>query len=239
IAQLDTIPYIAPAGVQNAAGATPDHVVAPGSLIAVLGASLTTDTIVGPTNPLAQTLNGVVVTVADRILPLVSVSPNQVNAQLPLDLPEGDYVLTLSQTGQQDVTGTFTVARNAPGLFPWNTDSRAIALATHEDGSPITPDSPAKQGETVTVYGTGFGPCQRNVIAGFLIPNAAPNPLIDNLSIQLDGAQPATVFAGAAPDKIAMQIVRFKITPDLPSGTILELKVTVNGRTSNTVLLPL
>jgi len=35
-----------------------------------------------------------------------------------------------------------------------------------------------------------------------------------------------------------MQIVRSKITPDLPSRQNLELKVTVNERLSNTVLLP-
>jgi uncharacterized protein (TIGR03437 family) len=239
IAQLDTIPYIAPAGVQNAVGPTPDQVVAPGSIISVQGASLTTDTIVGPTNPLSQTLNGVVVTVADRILPLLSVSPNQVTAQLPPDLPEGDYTLTLSASGQPDVTGAFTVARNAPGLFAWSTDSRPIALANHQDGSPITPDSPARQGETVTVYGTGFGPCQQPLIAGFLMPNAPPNPLIDNLTLQLDGFQPVATFAGAAPDRIGMEIARFQITPDLTTGKNLELKVTVNGRVSNTVLLPL
>jgi len=239
IAQLDTIPYIAPAGVQNAAGPTPDQVVAPGSLISIFGASLTTDTIVGPTNPLSQTLDGVVVTVADRILPLLFVSPTQVNAQLPPDLPEGNYTLTVSATGQPDVTGTFTVGRNAPGLFAWSTDSRPIALAVHQDGSPVTPDSPAQQAETVTLYGTGLGPCRQPLIAGFLSQNVTPNPLIDNLTIQLDVFQPLVMFAGAATDHIGMEIFSFQITPDLPSGKNLELSVTVNGRVSNTVLLPL
>jgi uncharacterized protein (TIGR03437 family) len=241
VALLDKVPYIAPAGVQNAAGTTPDAVVAPGSIIAVFGASLTSgDVVVGPINPLSQTLDGVVVTVADRILPLLFVSPTQVNAQLPSDLPEGNYTLTISAPGQPDVTGAFTVARNAPGLFMWGVDSRPIALALHQDGTPITPDSPARQGETITLYGTGFGPTQQPLIAGFLLQNAPPNPLIDTVTIQLgDSFNPVPVFSGASPDYIGMEITKFQITPDLPSGTMLDLSITVNGRTSNTVKLPL
>ena len=239
MAMLDTVPYIAPTGVQNAAGVTPDQVVAPGSIITIQGASLTTDTFTGPTNPLAQTLGGIVVTIGDRMLPLLMASPNQVNAQLPPDLTEGDYTLTVSATGQPDVTGRFTVARNAPGLFVWSKDSRAIALAVHQDGTPITPDSPAIQGETVTIYGTGFGPCQQPLIAGFLDPNAGPNPLVDSLTIQLGDFTPQAVFTGAAPDRIGMEITQFKITPDFPAATTLSLTLVVNGRQSNSVLLPL
>jgi uncharacterized protein (TIGR03437 family) len=239
MAQLDTVPYIKPTGVQNAAGVTPDQVVAPGSIISISGASLTANTIQGPVNPLAQTLGGVVVMVGQQFLPLMWVSPAQVNAQLPADLPEGNYTLTLSALGQPDVSGPFTVARNAPGLYTNPAYSNAIASAFHQDRTPITPDSPAVQGEIVTVYGTGFGPTQNPSIAGFLIPDAPPNPLIDALQIQLGDFQPAPMWSGASDDVIGMQVTRFQITPDLPTGATLELKVTVNGRTSNTVLLPL
>ncbi len=240
VALLDAVPYIPPAGIQNAAGATPDQVVAPGSIVAVFGANLTANTTTGPTNPLSQSLGGVVLTAGDRILPLLFVSPNQVNAQLPPDLPEGSYTLAVSATGQPDVDGAFTVARNAPGLFTYGTtDAGPLALAFHQDGTVVTASSPALQGETVTIYGTGFGPCQQPLIAGFLLPGGAPNPLVDTLTIQLGAFAPYAAFAGAAPDLIGMEIAQFQITPDLPSGTNLPLTVTVNGRQSNTVLLPL
>ena len=239
VAQLGTVPYIPPAGIQNAAGATPSASVAPGSLISISGGGLTTNTIAGPTNPLAQTLGGIVVTLGDAFFPLISVSPTQIIAQLPDNLTDGNYTLTVSATGEPDVTGTFTAARNAPGLFTWSTDSRPIALAFHQDGTAITPDSPAKQGETVTVYGTGFGPCQQAQVAGFLLQGGPPNPLIDTLSINLGSFQPIPTFSGAAPDKIGMEVTSFQITPDLPSATTLQLTVTVNGQTSNAVELPL
>ncbi len=40
----------------------------------------------------------------------------------------------------------------------------------HEDGTPVTQDSPARKGETVTFYGTGLGGYDRPVIDGFLLP---------------------------------------------------------------------
>jgi len=239
MAQLGTVPYIPPAGILNAAGVTPSTAVAPGSLISIAGASLTANAVTGPTNPLTQTLDGMVVTLGDSFLPLVSVSPTQIIAQLPGNLTDGNYTLTVSSPGQPDVTGAFTVARNAPGLFTWATDSRPIALAYHQDGSAITPDSPAKQGETVSVYGTGFGPCQQPQVAGFLMQGAPPNPLSDTLSISLGSFQPTPTFSGAASDKIGMEVTRFQITPDLPSATTLQLTITVNGQTSNAVQLPL
>jgi uncharacterized protein (TIGR03437 family) len=239
MALLDTVPYIKPTGVGNSAGDTPDHVVAPGSIIAISGASLTADAIKGPSNPLMQSLGGVVVTVGQQYLPLLMVSPTVVTAELPADMPEGPYTLTVSASGQPDVSASFTVARNAPGLYTNPAYSTPIASAYHQDKTPITPESPAIQGEIVTVYGTGFGPTQNPTIAGFLIPDGPPNPLVDAVQIQLGDFQPAPVWSGNSTDVIGMQVTRFQITPDLPSAATLELKVTVNGRTSNTVLLPL
>jgi uncharacterized protein (TIGR03437 family) len=71
----------------------------------------------GPRNPLAQTLADVVVTVGDRLLPLLFVSPQQINAQVLSDVPDGEHTLRVRWTGKPDVTGTFVVSRNSPGLF--------------------------------------------------------------------------------------------------------------------------
>jgi uncharacterized protein (TIGR03437 family) len=80
-AQLDRVPFIAPAGVRNSAGDTPVQGVAAGSIISIYGASLATRYEVGPSNPLAQTIAGVALLLGDRILPIVYVSPDQINAR--------------------------------------------------------------------------------------------------------------------------------------------------------------
>jgi uncharacterized protein (TIGR03437 family) len=239
VARLDKVPYIAPAGVKNAAGDTPDPSLAAGSIISIFGESLAPTVEIGRVNPLAQTVAGVTVTVGDRILPLFFVSPQQLNAQLPSDLAVGNYTLLVHSDGQADLPGSFTVARNAPGLFNRLVGSKAYAVALHEDGTPLTIDSPALNGEMVTVLGTGFGPYDRPVIDGFL-PVGNPLPmLVDPLTITLGTLQPPADWSGASAGYTGVSVTRFKITSDMPSGSTLPLTVTVNGKTSNTVLFPI
>jgi uncharacterized protein (TIGR03437 family) len=237
LAMADRIPYIAPAGIQNAAGHTPDGTVAPGSIITIYGESLAPQIEVGPTNPLAQTIAGVVVTVNDRILPLLFVSPEQINAQLLSDMPAGDYTLTVRWTGKTDVTGTFTIARNAPGLFSRFADPQPYSMAAHEDGSQVTPTSPAQEGELVSVFGTGFGPYDRKIVDGFSVSNVSAPALIDVLEVETGTLTIQPEWSGAAAGFVGVDITKFRV-PEGISSTNVELRVKVNGRPSNTVILP-
>ena len=85
----------------------------------------------GPTNPLTQALAGVSLTVGNRILPLMFVSPEQINAQLPRDLDPGEYTLRVIRVGQAPIDGKFTVAAGAPGLFSYRQDDHDYAIAYH------------------------------------------------------------------------------------------------------------
>jgi uncharacterized protein (TIGR03437 family) len=238
IAMLDRVPYIAPAGVRNAAGATPDGTVAPGSIISIFGESLAPRIAVSTRNPLDQTLADVVVTVGDRILPLLFVSPEQINAQILSDLPDGQYTLRVRWTGQPDVTAAFTISRNAPGLFAQVVDGKSYAIAYHDDGSLISPDSPARHGETVTVFGTGFGPYTDKVIDGFLLPTPCNLQLADSLQVVAGATTLQPGWTGGAAGMVGANVTRFVITDDLPGSSTLDLTVSVNGKASNPVLLP-
>ncbi len=240
LAMMDRTPYIAPAGIKNAAGDTPDGTVAPGSIIAIFGESLAPAYQVGPSSPLAQAIGDTVVTINDRFLPLLFVSPNQINAQVLSDLPDGDYTLRVQTTGLATVTGTFTISRNAPGLFAnsTDTDSRKFSRATHQDGSAVTPDSPARRGETISILGTGFGPYDQKVIDGFIIPDAANYKLLDTVVLNAGDQTLQPVWSGAAPGYIGTTSTKFKIDDTFPAATNVELTVQVNGKPSNKVLLP-
>ncbi len=236
IAMLDRVPYIAPAGIKNAAGDTPDGTIAPGSIITIYGQSLTSTLVVGPTSPLAQTLGDVVVTVADRYLPLLYVSPQQINAQVPSDLADGTYTLTVHWTGQPDVSGTFTVSRNAPGLFSQSGSTPPYSTALHEDGTLVTADSPVRRGELVTVYGTGFGLYNQRIIDGFTVPDWSFT-VADPVEVNAGGTSIHPDWSGAVPGMVGTVATRFRI-PDGVALASSELSVKVNGRPSNTVILP-
>jgi uncharacterized protein (TIGR03437 family) len=237
VALMNKIPYIAPAGVQNAASSTPSNRVAPGSIIAIYGQSLASGLEVGPVNPLSQSIGGVTVTVNDMILPLLFVSPGQINAQLPWELADGNYTINIQSVGQPDVTGTFTVARNAPGLFTQTVNSKTYAIAFHKDGALITPSSPAQSGETISLLGTGLGPFSAQMIDGFFPPDPAP-ALADSVSITAGNQHPSAVWAGAAPGYTGLAFVQFQVPSGASAEVTLPITISVNGVKSNTVTLP-
>jgi uncharacterized protein (TIGR03437 family) len=239
VALLDEVPYIAPAGVRSAAGETPSGAVAPGSLISIYGASLALYPEVGPRNPMAQALGGATVRVGERLLALAYSAPDQINAWLPYDLPEGNHTLVVSRESYPDATAEFKVARNAPGLFSRAIESKLFALAAHEDGSPLLPESPARRGELVSIYATGLGPYERRPVYGFLLPAAPPYRLVDLVEVFVGGRLVRHEFAGGAPGYAGCDVIRLRITDELPRNATVELRVRVAGAESNTVLLPL
>jgi uncharacterized protein (TIGR03437 family) len=172
-----------------------------------------------------------------RFLPLLFVSPEQINAQLPSDLPPGEYSLRVSVAGLSDITSKFHVVRNAPGLFGTEIEGRIYASALHEDGLPITLESRARRGEVITLLGTGFGPHKLRPPDGFPAPPSSAFVLEDPVEVVgADFVLPAE-WTGASAGMVGVTGTRLRIGDGVPSGS-LELKVRVNGRESNTVLVP-
>jgi uncharacterized protein (TIGR03437 family) len=239
-ANMQAVPFIAPAGIMSAAGATPDGTMAPGSVISIYGNSLAPALQIASTNPLPQSLGNVTVTIGNYILPLLFVSPGQINAQLPSELVDGTYTLLVQQTGQSDVSGQLAVSRDAPGVFTQaNAQQLPLVLALHEDGTTVTFDSPAIHGETISLFGTGFGPYTTTVVDGFFVPAAPSVNVSDSVMLNIGQIVKAPDFAGAAPGMVGMTLVKMKITDDMPTGTTINLSVMVNTKLSTTVVLPL
>jgi uncharacterized protein (TIGR03437 family) len=235
-AMLDPVPYIAPAGVSNGAGTTPQAGVAPGGIVSIFGVNLTTETLVAPDGVLPQTLGGLTVRVGDRVLPLFFVSPGQINAQLPDDLAVGTQIMIVSPAGAPEVRAAFTVVRNAPGLFPVAaSNGQAMAMAVHEDGSPVTADAPARPGELLTVYGTGFGPAERPRPEGFPIPDSPSYSMVDAVTVQVGELTAPAEKAFAVAGRSGVDAVQFRLDGSV-TGTV-TLRVTVNSADSNTLML--
>lgn len=231
-------PYIGPAGVTNAAGETPQAGVAPGSIVSIFGVNLAAATAVGPASPMVQTLGGVTVAAGGSLLPLYFVSPTQINVQLPPDFALGPASLTVSAAGQAPVSASFTVVQDAPGLFQQSVNGQNYALVLHPDGSLVTPASPAQQGETLTLYGTGFGPTSTPRLEGFAIPATPSFTITDPLSLQVAGVAIAPQAAFALPGSVGVDVVQFQLVSGVPSGANANLYVTLNGQNSNIVVLP-
>jgi uncharacterized protein (TIGR03437 family) len=237
-AMMTKIPYVAATGIENGAGTTPVNAIAPGSVGSIFGGNMAAGTATAAANPLPQTLGGVSLMLGDRLLPLFFVSPSQMNFQLPADVAPGAATLTVVAAGAANVTASFTVVQDAPGLFQQIVNGQSFALAFHADGTLVTQTSLAQIGELLTVYGTGFGPTNPARPEGFVVPALPIYTATDPVTVSAGSGTltPSATFALAG--SVGVDAVQFTLTDPTLSGTNAALSVTINGQQSNTVLVP-
>jgi uncharacterized protein (TIGR03437 family) len=235
-----SVPFISPAGIQSATGPTADGTVAAGSIITIYGQNLAPAFALGPSNPLAQVIAGTTVTVGSFIMPLVYVSPTLISAQVPWELAPGNYTLEVNTQGQSPVPGQFTVSRESPGAFTQvNAQQAPLVLALHQDGTLIGFDSPAIQGEQITIYGTGFGPYDQPAIDGFPATPPQTFNLASALALNSAAGPIPTDWAGAADGIVGVAVVKVTVGSMMPPGTTMNLNIAVNGIPSMPFVLPL
>ncbi len=221
--------------VLNAAGPTPSACVAPGSIIAIYGDQLARQVSYSPPDLLPQTLGGVVVSAGEQLLSLLYVSPLQINAILPADMPAGEHLLSISGEDIAAAQAGFEVCRNAPGLFSIVEEDTAWAAATGENGRAITSRQPARPGEVITLYGTGFGPLRPAPPDGFPVPAEPLFPVADEVELYWQNTRLPVERAVAAQATSGVVAISFRLPENAPAKLLLEAKV--NGKSSNQVWL--
>ena len=193
-----TGPYINPTGVVNAAAFTPFTTgLAPGELITIFGTNLSTSTVVDPTFP--TTLGGVTITINGKLAPIYVVSPTQLSAIVPYETSGIVAEIVVNRNGTQSNRVTAFVNRTAPGVFAVPPTGLGYAAALHPDYSLVTPQNPARPGETIALYLTGLGAVNPQVANGAAGP---VNPLaeaVENLDVRIGGQSATIAFAGLAP----------------------------------------
>jgi uncharacterized protein (TIGR03437 family) len=151
--------------------------LAPGTLVTIRAVGAANDSEAADpvsSGPLPTQLAGVEVYLNGEPLPLLSVSPGEIQAQLPYDLGSGNsgslYLRSFRDGGSVLVSSAAAVrfVPASPGIFAVGQMEPRNGLLLHtseeqdEDGSPakgapITSDNPAAPGERVTVWANGLG----------------------------------------------------------------------------------
>jgi uncharacterized protein (TIGR03437 family) len=236
---LDRVPAIAPLGVRNAAH-TAMRLIAPGSLLSIFGASLTSGLEIGPSNPLAQTLQGVTVSVNDTFLPLIFVSPQQINAQMASSIMPGTHTLTVRVQGRPETSAQIEIGRNAPGLFGMEGDGVSLGVLLRANGQVVTREMPAQPGETLVLLATGLGRYRQTPPDGFVAEESPAYAVTDQVELIAGGERLIPAYAGRAAMGVGIDVIRFKVpTNAIASGELLPIQVVVNGSESNIVSLPM
>jgi trimeric autotransporter adhesin len=226
------LPITTTAGIVNMASSLPS--IAPGSLVAIYGANLAAQTAQADTLPLPVTLGGTQVLIGGTSVPLLFVSPGQINAQIPFETAAGTTTLVVQSTAGAGAPVNFTVTPTGPGVITAILPGHALAVSL-TDGSLNSPQSPAVPGDFILVYVTGQG------LLNPAVPTGAPSPA-DPLSypyapVQVNiGGQPASVpFAGMAPGFVGLLQLNIQI-PYVPAGD-QNLDVTIGGLTANRTII--
>jgi uncharacterized protein (TIGR03437 family) len=181
-------PILKPDGVHNAADFS--TAIAPNTWIAITGQSLSGGTRNWNSsdfsnNMLPTSLDGVSVTINGEPAFISYISPTQINALVPVDLAAGPVQIQVSNHGLASDAITATLATAAPAFFssgnaPGCVNEPLIA-ALHASDSPVESATP---GETISIFGTGFGTTVPAAPNGQLI--SAPLPLRQPVQISFD-----------------------------------------------------
>jgi len=182
-------------------------------------------------------LAGTSVTIGGRAAYVSYVSPSQVNVQVPDALVAGDHEVVVRSPLGSSTAYKVTVADVQPGLFAPSSllsDGKQYAGVILADGSLASVSAPkVRPGDTVTLYGIGFGSVAPNLAAGEIVRNA--NSVVLPLQVYF-GETPATVtYAGLAPGTLGLYQINI-VVPQVAAGNEIPLRFELNGESGSQTL---
>lgn len=235
-------------------------VVAPNTYVSLYGSNFAgagfTDTwttyIKNNNGNLPTTLDGVTVTAGGQYAYISYISATQINVLLPnVGLGPLQFVVTTTNGSSNQVM--VNSQQYVPEYFEWPNaagnipnDSTRQPIATHLDYTYAaangtfagTTTVPAKPGETILLWGDGFGPTTPAFPFGVAIPTTATYNTSNNVTVTLNGA-PITVISNVAtlsPGFAGLFQMGVTIPASLANGTY-PIIATINGVSSPTLTL--
>jgi uncharacterized protein (TIGR03437 family) len=209
--------------------------LASGSLVTIFGQNLAPETATSTALPLPTSLGQVCVTVNGIRLPLLYVSPGQINGQLPFSTV-GRLSTVLHAPGGLSDTYFAEVRPAAPAVFQISVAGQPgtyPAVVRARNNQLATLSNPLRPNETFLVFASGLGDVGPAVPAG----SAAPlSPLaVARVAPQLTlGDTPVpVVFAGLAPGFVGLYQINAVVPPDAPLGLQIPLKITAGTSTTS------
>ncbi len=195
----------------------------------------------GPT-----TLGATTVTIGGQPAFIDYVSPTQVNAQVPSNIPAGSQPVVVTTPGGISTAYPITVNATEPGLLApsvFNLQAGQYIAALFPDGVTfvLPPGSiagvtsaRAKPGDTIVLYGVGFGTVTPDSPAGQIVTQS--NNLNGDFQASFDGL-PATVkFAGLSGGYLGLYQFNV-VVPNVPAGDAVPFTFSLNGTAGTQKLL--
>ncbi len=206
---------------------------APGGLVSIYGTQLSPTNLATSQIPLPTALANSCLTVNAQAMPLLYVSPTQINAQMPFQA-FGDVTVIVYTPGGVSDNFYLVVPQTAPAVFLSATAGPEIDLPTvfrADTGLLVTASDPVHRGDTLIIYLTGMGAVSPLVANGYPGPS---NPLAQVLApptVEIGGVPLSVDYAGLAPGEVGVYQINATVPSDAPQGLSLPLTITQGGFT--------
>ncbi len=243
------LPSIDKGGVVSVAAFGASSAAAPGSWIEIYGAnfagtsrSWTGGDFKGLSAP--TWLDGTTVTIGGQAAAIDYISPGQVNVQVPSQVAAGEQNLVVTNNAGASEPYPLTIHDTEPGLYSppqFNIAGRAYAGALFTDysfvllpgASPATVTRRARPGDTILLFGVGFGPVLPDTPSGQLVQGS--NSVATPLQFFFGDVQATTSYAGLAPNQVGLY--QFNVlVPGIPASDAVPLTFTLGGKKSTQAL---
>lgn len=227
-------PSINAGGIVNAAsyeGAA--KTAAPGSLISIFGMNLAPVAAGASDLPLPIELASTRALISGLSVPLLYVSPTQVNAQVPFAARPGQSLAATVQTGGvlASASAPLQVEEFAPAFFTLNGMGSDAIAARHADYRLLDDAAPAVPGETVLLYCTGLGLLEPPLPQDGQAATGAQRTLTLP-TVTMGGVSAIVDYAGAAPGFVGLYQIN-AVVPSLPASKH-EVVLSIGGKKSQT-----
>jgi uncharacterized protein (TIGR03437 family) len=230
-------PTITSGGVVPIYSATP--VIQPGEWVSIYGSNLASSAVTW-SGDFPISLGGTSVSIDGKPAYLWFVSPTQINLQVPADSATGSVPVIVTTSAGSSSAATVTLAQFAPSFSLL--DSRhvtGIILRTNGQGAYgggsydiIGPTGSslgygtvaAKAGDTIILFGVGFGPTNPEVAPGQSFSGAAPTT--SSVTLNINGMSVNVTFAGLS--SAGLYQINLTLPANLGTGDV-SLQASVGG----------
>ncbi len=242
---LDTVPAISANGIVTASNFGGFRGAAPGSFIEIYGTNLAGSTRQWSSNDFIDgraptSLDDVSVSINGEPAYVYFVSANQVNVQVPANVPSGGTAPVIATfKGQQSAPAMLAINTVQGGLFApasFNVSGKQYVAAMHSASGAFVGNgsingfssTPAAPGETLIFYGIGFGPVgpSGTPIAGQVAKGQTT--LATPVQFSFGDAVGEVLYAGLTEGLVGLYQFNVTVPMDAPDGD-LPLKVTSGG----------
>ena len=173
---------------------------------------------------LPTSLNGVSVTIDGQPAFLSYISPSQINVQVPSDSATGAVNVVVNNNGAISAPAPAQLQTYAPAFFiqPGTNLVFASLLPSY---MPISSSAPAHPGDTVVLWGTGFGPTTPQAPAGTIVSGVpfAPTP-----SVTVGGVSVPVLSSVLTVGSAGLYQITIQLPSNVPTGTV-AIQASIGG----------